>query len=685
MKKVVLIVAMVFCYAFAKAYAAPALLQEFVSHQVQEGETVYSISKAYNVSEKQIYKLNPDAKSRIYEGLVLILPSTAQKPLVNKAHQEDIKFKTHKVKRKETLYSISKKYNVPKDVIKRYNKELYSQTLRKGAKIRIPTNYASSVVTTTEKIDPEATTSTVVTIPQYVDYTVQPKETKYGIARKYGITIAKLEALNPSIKNGLKEGISIKVPDVKTEATAVIDETKYSFYEVKKGNTMYSLLRNLNLTADELVALNPSLDDGLKEGMILKVPKGITGSVQTQYTQVSITENAGKVSLADSLRNYSVKKIAVMLPFGLQRATSDSSDTRKDMLKSDRVLRLALDFHSGVLMAVEDAEKLGINAEVSVYDTEYERIPGTNGTATNARKVENIINANDFNEVDVVIGPLLGGNVDRAASILARKNIPVISPMTQKISGGSNVFQSRPSDEMLQQKMLDFFKEYGNDKNIIIIADSKNSKAKAKLKSLFPNAKEVVPRTGDNGLFLYPDDIPNQIDKEKDNWVILETDDVPLISNVTTSLNAQMSVLSNEQIIENVKITLFTTNKGKAYKSDEIQHTHLMNLNFHFPSINKEYDDNASAFIDAYEEMYKITPSTEAIRGYDIMMDTLLRLGYAEDLYQAASSGLETQYVENKFQYAKSSKGFYNTAAFIMKYDENLLLKEVTPQEIEQE
>lgn len=676
MKKVVLIVVMVFCYAFAKAYTAPSFFQEFVSHQVQEGETVYSISKAYNVSEKQIYKLNPDAKSRIYEGLVLILPSTAQKPFNNDAPQEDLKFKTHKVKRKETLYSISKKYDVPEDVIKRYNKELYSQTLRKGTKIRIPTNDSSSTVTTTEKIDPDTTTSTVVTIPQYVDYRVQPKETKYGIARKYGLTIAKLEALNPSIKNGLKEGISIKVPNVKTKATAVIDDTKYSFYEVKKGNTMYSLLRDLNLTADELVALNPSLDSGLKEGMILKVPKKSAASVQTQFTQVSITDNAGKVSLADSLRDYSVKKIAVMLPFGLQRATSDSSDTRKEMLKSDRILRLALDFHSGVLMAIEDAEKLGISAEVSVYDTAYKR---ADGSATNARKIENIINANDFNDVDVVIGPLLGGNVDRAASILARKNIPVISPMTQKISGGSNVFQSRPSDDMLQQKMLDYLKKNGKDKNIIIIADAKNSKAKARLKSIFPNAKEVVPRTGDNGLFLYPDDIPNQINKEKDNWVILETDDVPLISNVTTSLNAQISILSNEQIIKNVKVTLFTTNKGRAYKSDEIQHTHLMNLNFHFPSIDKEYNNDASAFIDTYEEMYKITPSTEAIRGYDIMMDTLLRLGYAQDLYQAAASGIETRYIENKFRYTKKQySGFYNDAVYIMKYDKMLTLKEVS-------
>ena len=673
----IVVLGMCLVFAFAKAGATTSFLQEFVSHQVKEGETIYSISKAYGITEKQIFKLNPDAKSRVYEGLVLILPSTAQKKDVvqEDVPQDDIKFKTHKVKRKETLYSISKKYKVPEHVIKKYNKELYSQTLRKGAKIRIPVNYKATAIA--QEKPAEIITSTVVTVPTYTNYVVQAKETKYGIARKYGMTIAALEALNPTIKTGLKEGETLKVPDVQTATTAVIDETKYSFYEVQKGNTMYSLLRDFDLKADELLTLNPSLDDGLKEGMILKVPKGSAGSIQTQYSQVSITENAGKVSLADSITDYSVKKIAVMLPFGLKRAASDSSNARKDMLKSDRVLRLALDFHSGILMAVEDAEKMGINAVVNVYDTDYAK---ADGNATNARKVENIINTNDFTNVDVVIGPLLGGNVDRAASILARSNIPLISPMTQRISGGSNVFQSRPSDAILQQKMLDFLKKNGADKNVIIIADASNSKAKSKLKAIFPNAKEVVPRKGDNGMFLYPDDIPNQVDKTKENWVILETDDVPLISNVTTSLNAQLSILSQEQIIENVKITLFTTNKGRAYRSDEIQHTHLMNLNFHFPSIDKEYDATASDFINTYETMYNITPSTEAIRGYDIMMDALLRLGYAQDLYQAAASGVETKYIENKFKYSKKNfNGFYNDAVYIMKYDDNLTLKEVTP------
>jgi len=704
MKKVILVVVLVLCYtvgfsgnnAFAKssvrdsqptgkhsfnAYSAPAFLQEYVSHQVKEGETVASISADYGVTEKQIFKLNPDAKSRVYEGLVLILPSTAQLTgqRLSPDHN-DIKFKTHKVKRKETLYSISKKYNVSEEVIKKHNKHLYSQTLRKGDKIKIPTNpttVADTQPVVTTPIDETTGTSTVVTIEETADYVVKSKETKYGLARKYGITIAQLEKLNPGMGRGLREGAVIQVPNIKTETQAVIDESQYSFYEVQKGNTMYSLLREFNLKADDLLALNPSLDGGLKEGMILQVPKGSPGAVGTSHTHITISENTGKVSLADSLTDYSIKNIAVMLPFGLKRTTADTSDVRKDLLKKDRVLRLALDFHSGVLMAIDDAEKMGITANVSVFDTDYEIIKGAEGRATNARKIDRIINTNDFSNVDAVIGPLLGGNVDRAASLLASRSIPIVSPLTQRISGGSNVFQTRPSDDILRARMMEYLKTQGDGKNVVIIADSKNAAVKAQLKKIFPNAKEVIPRKGDNGMFLYEDDIPNQISDTQENLVIIETNDVPLISNVTTGLNALTSSLVDEKIVMKDNITLYTTYRGRAYDSDEIQHTHLMNLKFHFPSMEKEYDTQASSFIDAYETLYEITPSTEAIRGYDIMMDTLLRLGYAKDLYEAAASGLETQYVENKFSYAKNGKGFYNNATYIMKYGEDLKLMEV--------
>ncbi|RMB57577.1 LysM peptidoglycan-binding domain-containing protein [Dokdonia sinensis] len=670
MKKSLFIGLIVFCCAFAKACTSTSTaFQDYVSHQVQAGETVYSISKKYNIDEKQILKLNPDARKNIYEGLVLILPSEAKakKPRAIDMDQEDITFKTHKVRRKETLYSISKRYGVPQDVIKRYNKQLYSSPLRKGDKIKIPTNYKETTTTVVEQSGGGVSPNNIPTDGNpYEKYKVQPKETKYGVAQRYGITIAELEAMNPGMGKGLQMGTTINVPRKKPSSTEVIDKTEFDFYEVPKGDTMYSLLKRLEMNADALVDLNPALADGLKEGMVLKIPKAKGGIVVNTNIDITPSEKGDFIDLRDSITYTSAKKMVVMLPFGLKRINGDSTMTKEKLLKSDRVLRLALDFHSGILMAIDQAKKEGLSVNLEVYDTEYDR---KNGASVNARKIDDIIARNNFDDVDVVIGPLIKANVNRASSLLSRKGIPLIA-LSSGIEMRNTTFQTRPSDKILRDRMLSYLKANGQGKNIVIIADAKNSSNKSKLMALFPTAKTVTPRSSDSGYYLYPDDIPKQISATQDNWVILETNDVPLISNVTTSLNT---------MVADKNVTLFTTDKGSAYDSDEIQHMHLMNLKFHFPSFSKEIlSETTLSFDDAYEDMFDVSPSMVAKRGYDIAYDVILRLAYADDLFQAAASGVETQYIEHKFHYSNDgSSGFYNDAVYLMKYGEDLQLEEV--------
>lgn len=673
MKKYITVIVIVVFSAFAKACSTPAAtisgytatVQKFVSHQVKAGETLKDIADKYGITTKEITKLNPDARKEVYEGLVLILPSTATAVRrVDSVTQDNVKFKTHKVKRKETLYSISKKYGVSQETIKRFNKSLYSEVLRKGDKLRIPVNYSESAVTDTTVSLPDSQGA-------YITHDVIAKETKYGIARKYGITIAELESTNPSLREGLKIGDKLRVPKANFAKSTIIDNDEYAFYEVQKGNTLYSLLRIFKLEADELIALNPALDEGLKEGMILKVPKGSPGSgTPTQAVagnpDVTILEGE-KGSLVNKLTDFSPKRVAIMLPFGVGRVNTGNAEVNENLLRDDRILRLSLDLYSGMLMAVQDAKKAGITTVVDTYDTSYNR---KDGAATNARKVETIIQSNDFSNVNAVIGPLLGKNIDRASSLLNARNIPVISPWSNNVAGGNNIFVSRPEDNLLSKKMLSYLKANGSGKNIVVIADKKNSATLSKIKAIFPNLKTVTPRSNDKGYFLYPGDIPAQLSSELENWVIVETNDVPLISSVTTSLNGQLGSL---------KVVMFTTNRGNAYDSDEIQHDHLKNLAFHFPSVEKEYKYNkAKAFIDSYEAMYGVSPSEAAIRGYDVMYDTLLRLAYSSDLYAAAATGVETDYVENKFKYSSRAKGgFSNNAVYLMKYTDTLELEEV--------
>src|SRR5690606_4644788 len=146
----------------------------------------YSIAKDYNISESTLYNLNPEAKNGIKVNSVLILPS-------KKGTSEtlnDSGYLKHKVKKKETLYAIAQQYNVSVDDIKKWNKDLYSRGLKKGEELIIPASKIEGGI-----INPNIGGI----LPGTEEYTVQPKETKFGIARKYGISIAELEDLNPTL------------------------------------------------------------------------------------------------------------------------------------------------------------------------------------------------------------------------------------------------------------------------------------------------------------------------------------------------------------------------------------------------------------------------------------------------------------------------------------------------------
>ena len=69
--------------------------------------------------------------------------------------------------------------------------------------------------------------------------------------------------------------------------------------------------------------------------------------------------------------------------------------------------------------------------------------------------------------MNAVIGPLLTSNVEKASQLLRDRAIPVVSPIVPNVSMRSNMFQSRPDDEILREQMLRYIKREGKGKNII--------------------------------------------------------------------------------------------------------------------------------------------------------------------------------------------------------------------------
>src|SRR5690606_4716907 len=132
---------------------------------------------------------------------------------------EVTRFITHKVSRKETLYGISKQYNVSIEDIKRYNKELYSQQLDRNQKIRIP---VYSTVITEGEFDRS----------DLLPYVVSPKEGPWRIAYEHGITVDSLKVLNPGMQEVLKPGDTLWVPFVAGNEKTPVQIEQYNYYTV---------------------------------------------------------------------------------------------------------------------------------------------------------------------------------------------------------------------------------------------------------------------------------------------------------------------------------------------------------------------------------------------------------------------------------------------------------------------
>jgi LysM repeat protein len=618
-----------------------AVAQQYKYHIVKRGETTAEIARMYNTTEEIIFKYNPDARSGISPNTKLVVPLTAEAAPLD----VQIKFREHRVKRKETLFKLSQQYNVNIEDIKRYNKHLYSEELRRGERIRIPLNLPATNV----KVEQERSTGNPLDL-SVKEHVVLPKETLYGISRKYNITIPELQRLNPGMEE-LQPGMVVKVKNGNVEKVIEVEGELFQYYLVQPRETLFTLTRRFGISRDSLVTLNPALAEGLKSGMVLKIPNKEVPEYEA-YSEEEIVNLEGKIT------NYSTKNLVVMLPFHLNKVVkTDTSNNAAERIKKDRVLQISLDFYSGVLMAIDSAKALGISTRLSTFDTQQ-----------NAGKVHTIINTSDFNGVDAVIGPLVQSTAQAAASALERRGIPVVSPFTKDgIRSLDNLLQARPSDKMLSDAMIAYISQNAAAKNIIIIADAQSAAKKSELVNAFPSARIVNPQEGS---YIDQKELTAAMVEGKSNWVILEASKIGVLSNATSYLNS---------MADTYQVTLFTTNRNSSFDSDNISNRHLGKLNFHYPSVDRVYSSELNgSFLKKYEKMYGVVPNRYAVRGFDVTYDVLLRLASSDDLFASLKEEGTTQYVENKFKYTKGQTGgFLNQAVYIMALDKNLNLKVV--------
>lgn len=152
---------------------------------------------------------------------------------------------TYTVKKGDTLYSISKKQNIPIDTIIKLN-NLTSSNLEIGQQLKLKSDSNNS--------------------SNKNQYIVQRGDTLYSLALKYNTTVDKLRKLNNLNTNTLTIGQILVLP-IETD----IDE--YDIYVAKKGDSLWSISRKFNIDINDLIELNNLKDLTLQKNQSILVPK----------------------------------------------------------------------------------------------------------------------------------------------------------------------------------------------------------------------------------------------------------------------------------------------------------------------------------------------------------------------------------------------------------------------------
>ena len=238
--------------------------QNTFKHKVTSGETLYAIARNNSISVETIYELNPKLKGKTLQvNTILLLPKKDN----TEALTTTTTVSSHIVLKGESLYSIAKKYDISLTDLEKLNPKVTPKNLREGMILVIKKPEIRDVVASEETVVEEKNlkeiTSPIVTdtsgeIAKDTTFTVlhviQSKETKYGIAKKYGISIHELETLNPAIPADFPVGYPLIIKKDKqalvvTNSTPQ-DSTSLTYDEEEKVEKM---AREFNSKADLLV------------------------------------------------------------------------------------------------------------------------------------------------------------------------------------------------------------------------------------------------------------------------------------------------------------------------------------------------------------------------------------------------------------------------------------------------
>ena len=565
--------------SYAVSYAQEN--QSYFLHTIEKGQSLYSISKMYNVTTSDIIRLNPGCDEKIYAGQTIKIPK-------GKESQKGETF--HTIQAGETLYKLTTMYNISAKDICEANPGLTAENFRIGQVILIPQKEKEQVVTVQKPTEQSNIQGPVV--PRCKEmHKVKRKETIFSVSREYGISEEELIAANPELKKGMKKGQLLCIPyPVATTTQPTQKEDPY--------------------------AIPPSNSELFRESK--ETPKKM-----------------------------STIKAALILPF--------QEDKRM------------VEYYEGFLMAVDSLKRTGTSLDLYVYDS------GKEVSTLNA-----ILSKNEMKKMDVIFGPMHQNQIKPLSDFAKKNDIRLVIPFSQKgeeVFNNPAVYQINTPQSYLYSEVYEHFTRQFPNAHVIFIEPISADKEKAEfisgLKQELKNKGISMQTVNENAT---KETLKAALRNDKENIFIPTSGKNVLLIKVLP----QLTLLVRDNAGQNIH--LFGYPEWQTYTRDHLESFFELDVYFYSSFYTNTLFPAAVQFTNAYHKWYSKDLISKypnyAMLGFDtgfFFLKGLSRYGseLENNLSKMNLTPIQTGF---KFQRVNNWGGFINKKVFFIRFTKNFEL-----------
>ena len=565
--------------SYAVSYAQEN--QSYFLHTIEKGQSLYSISKMYNVTTSDIIRLNPGCDEKIYAGQTIKIPK-------GKESQKGETF--HTIQAGETLYKLTTMYNVSAKDICEANPGLSAENFRIGQVILIPQQEEKEVAVQTPPVEQSNIQGPVV--PRCKDmHKVKRKETIFSVSREYGISEQELIAANPELKKGMKKGQFLCIPY--PAATTVQPTQKEDPYAIPPSNS--ELFRKSKETPKEMSTI----------------------------------------------------KAALILPF--------QEDKRM------------VEYYEGFLMAVDSLKRTGTSLDLYVYDS-----------GKDISTLNTILAKNEMKKMDIIFGPMHQNQIKPLSDFAEKNDIRLVIPFSQKgeeVFNNPAVYQINTPQSYLYSEVYEHFTRQFPNAHVIFIEPAIADKEKAEFISGLKQelkSKGVSMQTVNES--ATKETLKAALRNDKENiFIPTSSTNVLLIKALP-----QLTLLVRDNPEQNIH--LFGYPEWQIYTKDHLDSFFELDVYFYSSFYTNTLFPAAVQFTNNYHKWYSKDLTSKfpnyAMLGFDtgfFFLKGLSRYGseLENNLPKMNLTPIQTGF---KFQRVNNWGGFINKKVFFIRFTKNFEL-----------